>query len=504
MCLTYCAGNKRLLGNPGFDSADAWESGYLPCALEDVVFPENYHAVLPLPAKVDISGFVLPREGAILLSDESTITLGGEMQERECENGRSRRAYLKVPATRKWYDPSSWVSTAASQAQNTAIPHLERVPCDNETVVLQRNGPLSVDLENTEYLRMGHLNLAGSLISSSYLNYLLPTDIGQLLFKNSLDTLVQYYHQDTCGCQMEAEMFMEPVCKNVMETCERPHCLVPVIPLESCCPICGSVLRFKMEYCSEENLNKLRKVIVASIKEQELTKFGLPHQLREHAAAWKFPTSHRHHQLEMIISGRPYNPNITFASILLIILCLAFVSVVALVIFAHYVPEHRYLRYVPQWVYDPRRWRTFLLRPTFMFARFDNITGGDMEADITDGITIGYDAESGQVRERAFDNPMFGEKLKEHTTNSPPTAVANTQATTATTSSAATAVVAAASMSNVKQAKLGKKSSGNKLENVTLVDAMEDSDVEEEQELTEIPLEDVSGNDSEAEEETKE
>ncbi|XP_004523283.2 protein amnionless [Ceratitis capitata] len=534
MCLTYCAGNKRLLGNPGFDSADAWESGYLPCALEDVVFPENYHAVLPLPAKVDISGFVLPREGAILLSDESTITLGGEMQERECENGRSRRAYLKVPATRKWYDPSSWVSTAASQAQNTAIPHLERVPCDNETVVLQRNGPLSVDLENTEYLRMGHLNLAGSLISSSYLNYLLHTDIGQLLFKNSLDTLVQYYHQDTCGCQMEAEMFMEPVCKNVMETCERPHCLVPVIPLESCCPICGSVLRFKMEYCSEENLNKLRKVIVASIKEQELTKYLDYHinyvNMPPHGNFLQAIVVDRdsyseksvrfmnrlnsttdwsklfvgHHQLEMIISGRPYNPSITFASILLIILCLAFVSVVALVIFAHYVPEHRYLRYVPQWVYDPRRWRTFLLRPTFMFARFDNLTGGDVEADITDGITIGYDAESGQVRERAFDNPMFGEKLREHTTNSPPTAVANTQATTATTSSAATAVVVAASMSNVKQAKLGKKSSGNKLENVTLVDAMEDSDVEEEQELTEIPLEDVSGNDSEAEEETKE
>ncbi|XP_053961022.1 protein amnionless [Anastrepha ludens] len=525
------ASNKRLLGNPGFDSADAWESGYLPCALEEIIFPETYPAVLSLPAKVDISGFVLPRDGAILLNDDSTITLGGELQQRECENGRSRRAYLKTPITRKWYDPSSWLSPS-QDVQNTAIPHFERVPCDNETVVMPRTGPISVDLENIAYLRMGHLNLAGSLISSNYLNYLLHTDIGQLLFKNSLDTTAQYYHQDTCGCHMDSLMFSEPICKNVLETCERPHCLVPVTPLASCCPICGSVLSFKMEYCSEMNLNKLRKVIAGAIKEQELTADLDYHINYVNAEPYgnfleaiivdrngyseksvKFVTQlnastewtklfEGPHQLEIIISGRPYTPNITFGSMLLIILCLMFVSVVALVIFAHYAPDHRYLRYVPQWVYDPRRWRAFLLRSTVMFARFDNVTPGGVEADVTDGIVMGYDAESGQVRERAFDNPMFGEKLAN--TGEAKFSTSSGIAPSAAPGTTSTTAVISVGLPKAKEQKVAMKSSGNKLESVTLVDAMEGSDVEEEQELAEITLEDSSGGDSDEEEETKE
>lgn len=532
LIISQSSSNKRLLGNPGFDNADAWKSGYLPCALEEVIFPEIYPAVLPLPTKVDISGLVLPRDGAIMFSDESTITLGGELQQRECENGRSRRAYLKPPSTRKWYDPSSWVSTTAN-AKNTAIPHLERIPCDNETVVMQRTGPLSVDLENIAYLRMGHLNLAGSLISSDYLNYLIHTDIGQLLFKNSLDTMVQYYHQDTCGCQMDAYLFTEPVCKNVIKTCERPHCLVPVTPLENCCPICGSLLRFSMEYCSEGNLNKLRKLIAATIKDQELTA-DLDYYINyvntppegnylqativdrdEYSEKSVRFITHLNvttdwtklfegtHQLEMIISGRPYNPNITFGSVLLIILCLAFVSVVTLVMFAHYAPDHPYLHHVPQWIYDPNRWRAFLLRSSVMFARFDNVTAGGVDADVTDGPTMGYDPESGQVRECAFDNPMFGEKLKGASDAFTSTsAAARTQP--APGSATTTATIVTVSMPKVKEQKLAMKSSGSKLESVTLVDAMEGSDIEEEQELTEITLEDMTDVNDGVEEETKE
>lgn len=538
LTISESSSNKRLQGNPGFDNADAWESGYLPCALEEVVFPETYPAVLPLPNKVDISGLVLPRDGAIMFSDESTITLGGELQKRECENGRNRRAYLKMPLTRKWYDPSSWISTTA-HGKNTAIPHLERIPCDNETVVMQRTGPLSVDLEYIAYLRMGHLNLAGSLISSDYLNYLIHTDIGQLLFKNSYGTMVQYYHQDTCGCQLDAYLYTEPVCKNVIETCERPHCLVPVTPLESCCPICGSILRFSMEYCSEGNLNKLRKVIVAAIKEQELTadldyhvnyvqiwidsstmsqgnylqaiivdrdgysEKSVRFMARLNASTDWSKLFEGPHQLEMIASGRPYNPNITFGSILLIILCLAFVSVVALVMFAQYAPDHRYLHHVPQWIYDPNRWRAFLLRSSVMFARFENVTAGGVDADVTDGPTMGYDAESGQVRERAFDNPMFGEKLTETSAAITSTAAAaSTQPASRSTTSAAAIVTVG--MPKVKEQKLAVKSSGSKLESVTLVDAMEGSDFEEEQELTEITLEDMASVNDGIEEETKE
>lgn len=433
---------KWLIDNPGFDDPAAWIDEYLPCAREQVIFPEQFQALLPMPAKVDVGGFVLPKDGAIVLPLEATITLDGDSRERDCDNGK---ALLKEPTVHKWFDPKTWRSTK-EVSSNKAIPDMEMVPCNNESVVIQAKGPLAFDLENVPYLRMGQLSFWGSLLSKNYLRKLLYDDLGQYLFRNQVGVHVEYYHHDVCGCHRDFNNFAEPICHNIIDTCERPHCLSPVVPYGSCCAICGTVLKFQVDDCGNKNLHVLENIITKSIKEKDLGD-DLDHYVNyvssqnygnylqavvvdkdsyteksvrfvkelNDTTKW---TEHLHLQQDQLImalnfSGRPYNPNVTFGSVLLIFLCFVFVSIVALVIFAHYHPDSQYLRRVPRWTYDPRLWRTLFTRSNTVFARFDNTRASVMTtaAGQSAGFTMGYDAESGNVREeRAFDNPMFGGK----------------------------------------------------------------------------------------------
>ncbi|KAM7352916.1 amnion associated transmembrane protein [Cochliomyia hominivorax] len=430
---------KWLIENPSFDDASAWVDDYLPCARENVIFPETYQALIPLPKDVEVGGFILPKDGAILLKSDSIIKLGSDSNKRDCDKGK---AYLKPPSVRKWFNPQTWRSSLEQQ-RNTATPDMNKVPCNNESVVIQSSGPLILDLEYTPYLRMGQLSFAGSLLSKDYLKQLLYTDLGQFLFKNQAGVNVEYYHNDVCGCHKDFNVFVEPICHNVMATCPRPHCLVPIVPFGSCCAICGATLRFTVEYCENDKLNILKDIIKKALKEKSLEEdidyhvdYINSQQYGNYLQAIivdrdgyseksvKFmkylnETTNWSKLLKMEIqhlyefSGRPYNPNVTFGSMLLILLCLLFVSVVFLVIFAHYYPENRYLHYVPRWVYDPRLWRSLVNRSNNVFARFDN-TRASVQTMTTEihkkhGLKMGYDPESGRVREQAFDNPMFGE-----------------------------------------------------------------------------------------------
>lgn len=497
---------KWLIDNPGFNDPSAWIDDYLPCARENVIFPEEYQALLPLPKSVDVGGFVLPKDGAILLQQDSIVTLGGNSQERDCDKGK---AYIKPATIHKWLDPKTWRSSKEQQ-ENTAIPDMERVPCNNESVVIKSNGPLAIDLEYTPYLRLGQLSFAGSLLSKDYLRQLMYTDLGEYLFKNQAGVNIEYYHNDVCGCHKDFNTFTEPICHNVIDTCPRPHCLVPIVPYGSCCAICGTTLKFAVEYCEENKLHKLKNIIQTGLKEkslQEELEFYVNFVNSENygnflqavivdrdsyagksvdfmkylneTTNWLGALNLLHNSVYGFeFSGRPYNPNITFGSMLLIFLCLIFVSIVALVIFAYYYPDNRYLHYIPRWIYDPRIWRSFVNRPNNVFARFDNtrasiLTVNTENVNKKQGFTMAYDPESGRVREQAFDNPMFGEM--------PSTSQAAREKET----------------EDIK-----KVVPQHKKETADMTDVVDTKD-EEEQELTEIKLESSSDDDDE-EQETKE
>ncbi|XP_030384687.1 protein amnionless [Scaptodrosophila lebanonensis] len=452
LCHQGALGTKWYSGSPGFSSSDAWIDGYMPCARDLAVFPSNYRAVLPLTGNIKIGGFVLPNEGALVLSQDVTILLNDLEQDRECESDE-KRAYLKPPKTSKWFDPMSWTSPDIL-SRSPAVSEIEKVPCSDEQVVItSANGALSFDLENVLFLRLGHLSLLGSSISKTYLQQLLRTDLGELLFPNGEITYVEYYRSEICGCHKDYMDLIVSTCHNV--ECERPHCVSPVLPLGACCPICGATVRYSVEHCLESERKDLLDYINKQMVREGLTNDILVHvefissdelgQYLQTVIVDRDTYNERSkHFLELLMerrnesnllrgkqalvthmAGHPYNPNVTFGSVLLIIFCIVLVGVVAIIILAHYMPQNPHLNRIPQWIHDPRRWHwsnlSLGLRRNLLFARFDNagqeagISGGGAAA--TSGVEhlperiMGFNAESEEVRERAFNNPMFEEGI---------------------------------------------------------------------------------------------
>nr|XP_015028846.2 protein amnionless [Drosophila virilis]XP_032293933.1 protein amnionless [Drosophila virilis]XP_032293934.1 protein amnionless [Drosophila virilis] len=490
-----------------FTEPATWLSGYVPRARDLIVFPDNYPAVMPLPAKVYTAGFVLPRLGALLLAEDASIELAAGA------GTGAGRAYLKAPKTSKWFDPSSWSvqpgsAYASASASGSIVPEVERVPCDDEHVVISGNGgALSFDLEHVQYLRLGQLILAGSSISRSYLQELLGRDLGQLLFHNAQAVTVEYYRGELCGCHKDYERLVEPVCRNVEPECARPRCVSPLRPFGACCLVCGAMMHMPSEHCTAEDRKRLTTFIRAAIEREHLAD-----ELQLHVDYVGSATLGNHLQaiivdrrgysersvdfmrrlaagrnqsqwlarqsgLKLLYAGRPYNPDVSLASVMLILFCVLLVGVVSVIMLAHFLPEHPYLRRIPQWIHDPRRLRLHLqlrLRRNLLFNRFDNAAGG-AGAGVEHLAVIGYDAESGEVRERAFNNPMFEQEPEpEQQLEQEPGQAARPQAVPE-----ATGVP-------------------SKVETGVL-----DSCSVEEQELTEINLE-SSGSESEAEAETKE
>lgn len=437
---------KLYMGSFKLTDPAAWLDDYLPCARDLLVFPSNYPAVLPLPDQLAVRGFELPREGALLLNEDSTITLGtGKGLSPSCDSDE-RRAVLRPPKTSKWFDPSIWsdqvtvsaTSEDASIAPFWTMTDLERVPCDDEHILIRSNtGALSFDMENVQYLRLGQLVLAGSSISRMYLQELLQRDLGQLMFHNAQLSTVEYYRGELCGCHKDFEQLIEPVCHNVQ--CEVPHCVSPVRPFGSCCFLCGALVTMPGGHCTEEVRNKLEAYINKAIDKESLSdelqvhvnyvvtrKYGNLIQaivqergtysersveFMRHLAAISNASDFWSSQPTLNYAGHPYNPNVTFGSVLLILFCIVFVGIVAIIILAHYMPEHPYLNRIPQWIHDPRRWRwrhlSLRLRRNLLFNRFDNnaASGGQTTTDRL--AVMGYDAERDEVRERSFNNPMF-------------------------------------------------------------------------------------------------
>ncbi|XP_034472012.1 protein amnionless [Drosophila innubila] len=436
-----------------FGSPSAWLDNYLPCVHDLVVFPEYYPAIMPIPTDVSVRGFMLPRQGALLLAEESTINLvtakaTGRGLNSDCDSDE-RRAYLKPPKTSKWFDPSSWSVqpgvAGGSSVSLSAVPELERVPCDDEHVVISSsNGALSFDLENVQYLRLGQLVLAGSSISRTYLQELMSRELGQLLFHNAQGVSVEYYRGELCGCHKDYEHLIEPVCRNVESQCEQPHCVSPIRPLGSCCFLCGAMMTVSSQNCMAENrqsllsyMNKLinrdnladeLQVHVDFVGSKEYGNYlqaiiidrgsysGRSIEFTRRLEAQRNESSFLSTAtgLEVKYAGHPYNPNVTFASVLLILFCVVLVGVVSIIILAHYMPQNPYLNRIPQWIHDPRRWRWhhlgMRLRRNLLFNRFDDASSGAPTAAgsaVERLPVIGYDAESGEVRERSFNNPML-------------------------------------------------------------------------------------------------
>ncbi|XP_055858342.1 protein amnionless [Episyrphus balteatus] len=432
---------KKWIENPGFEYPSSWESGYLPCSQDEIVFPEFYSSAILLPTTIDITGITLPNNGALLLQPDGEIVFSSGLDNGfKCENS-NQKAELKTTPTRHWFDPHNWMNLNNGSGKienNAAVPHIERIPCSNELVQIPATGALSIDLSDVKTLRVGQINLDGLDVSKEFMEQLFKSELGEVMFKYASLTQVEYYKDQQCGCH-NSDIFWDyewNVCKHVQDICERPKCHTPIIPSGHCCAICGVMMKVIVNKCDPSYTEKLSKMIAHSLKEQEMeeqlsyhvsyvdagvktylqvivvekddyeeSSVKFMHHFNETVSWDEFKSSTK----EFFTSGRPYNPNGLRAALLLMIGTLFGVLVFFFVIFVNFAPDNGIVR-LPRWMYV--RWYEFFQSP-FVFARFDNTATA--EGDTAENVVIDVQQynvsaeyeENIRGTSTSFDNPMF-------------------------------------------------------------------------------------------------
>ncbi|XP_055917070.1 protein amnionless [Eupeodes corollae] len=434
---------KKWVENPKFEDPSSWDSGYVPCSHDEIVFPESFSSAILLPTTVDITGITLPNDGALLLQPNGEIIFDSGIDNGfECENS-NQKAELKSITPRHWFDPHNWISVKNHSEGNqnnadAAVPHIEQIPCSNEVAQIAATGALSIDLSDVRTLRVGQINLDGVDVSKEFLEELFKSDLGEMIFKYASLTQVEYNKDQQCGCH-NPDTFWDyewNVCKHVHDRCERPKCNTPIIPTGHCCAICGAMIKVIVDKCDPSHTEKISQMIARSLKDQEMQdqlsyhvsyidagvqtylqviivenddyeekSVSFMHRFMETVSWDEFKSSKK----EFFTAGRPYDPNGLRAALLLMAGTLLGVLAFFGIIFVNFVPDNGIIR-LPTWLYV--RWNDVFQTP-FVFARFDNTNVTDGEAIENVVIDVQQYNVSAEVQETtrgtstSFDNPMF-------------------------------------------------------------------------------------------------
>lgn len=406
------------------------------CAIDKLIFPESY-AITELEDKkeIKIGGVFLPYYGAIVLGSDMQITFENRKDSPECTED-----FKVAPNDDKlkyWFDPSNWQDINL-KADQSIVPHMERIPCDHDTVVINSLDNLAIDLEDVGELNVGKIVLDGHDASETYMQKFIHSEIGELAFLSVSSTF--RYHPDPSYCVCHAAeryiQYFNHVCEHVNSSCPISTCLNPVLPMGHCCHICGSILTLKFDYDDgcQKSFSKVRAVIEEVTLQNDFPvntytsvfDTGLYLQLqviatdksvgrRDHvkfinvlnSTILQIPEIPHKIARTVSSSGIPYNPHPLLSGWLLPITTLLVVMLFFLSVYIYYVPEKNVLpscmsrgRYSAQ----PHR---------LTFRRFDNIQQQlieEPEEVVEQSNNDNCESSGNEIVNNAFDNPMFNEE----------------------------------------------------------------------------------------------
>lgn len=219
-----------------------WQSiGYNPeCAEHILVYqPKGSLDSLIPTSKSSIDRIVLPEFGAIVIQDDSPITLRSD-EHSSCPSGWQNYKKQVQQPKKSWYSPDMW--TTDGERFNAAKPHVDRIPCECDTASISTNSSQSIGMSELDVVVVKSLLIDGQ---SGSLKQLLNSELGTIMLgqaASSADAKCSP-RPGYCGCHnpIRFESTKDAVCDNVQ--CVMPSCLSPVQPIGHCCAICGAVLQ---------------------------------------------------------------------------------------------------------------------------------------------------------------------------------------------------------------------------------------------------------------------
>ncbi|XP_046748492.1 uncharacterized protein LOC124412560 [Diprion similis] len=227
-----------------------WVDGFVPENGSRVVFPVEMRLSVGLPARsiaLDVTGLQLPRDGGFALPKSGRLTISES-------DSSAKTAEWKTKGPLLWVDPNNW----SSERSLTAVPHLDRLPCQDDVVVLPApDRVFSLRMPNAEGVKIKGVRLNGTL------GTLAPWDWRDAKSQEEFaagPASVDYSGLKSCTncpCQPEGsgrQMLWE-ICEVVEPSCES-ICDAPIRIEGHCCDFCGG----RVQVTDRTSLNLLKKM----------------------------------------------------------------------------------------------------------------------------------------------------------------------------------------------------------------------------------------------------
>lgn len=260
--------------SPG--KTEKWESkgANIECSESRAVLAKRLDGIFFMDFRqqqqTSLNEVVLPQDGAVVVPDSFQMGLAAEPK---CTD--DNYTLLKQSGqTRSWFDSNNWMTNKilepnAKANTNIAKPHIDRIPCECDTVLFPSTYSVSIDLELVDKIVVDHIKINNHI--GDFTRFL-ETEIGQRMFSHSEAVTFERgvctppKHLSCHSFRLFHE-YLSIVCGIEAPKCPIPLCLNPVQPRGHCCLICGALMDIRIRESSDDfRVNELEIIIERKLR----------------------------------------------------------------------------------------------------------------------------------------------------------------------------------------------------------------------------------------------
>ncbi|KAJ8675966.1 hypothetical protein QAD02_011752 [Eretmocerus hayati] len=234
---------KVWLPKTEWSDRENWMDGKLPRPRDLLIFPIDMRLAVSMPRneKLEVSGVRLPKNGLVGLPEQGSILIS-ETRHSSTNNldGENRREsqWLRTGPF-YWTDSENW------SGSSPATPHLERLPCQNDEVLLPKSGAtFSIVLPQSRDIEVKGIRLAGA--NESLASWEWHSVRGGHEFKG-FGYIIEYSPLtgcQNCPCQEgDLSQYLEEICSIERAKCGLITCEYPLKVEGHCCHYCGARIK---------------------------------------------------------------------------------------------------------------------------------------------------------------------------------------------------------------------------------------------------------------------
>lgn len=242
------------------NATEFWEPvGSDKCHTSKAVLTRQLDGLFYLGSQVqnDLHEIVLPNDGVLVLPDAFNLRLSDK---NKCDEGNY--VLLGQTSSKPWFSVDSWITK--NVVNNVAKPHIDRIPCECDTIIFPTISGVSIDLELVDEIVAEKIQINNK--EGDFTRFL-ETEVGQRMFSNSeavrfVQGICHPPKHRACHNFKRFHEYLSILCQHESAKCTVPHCLDPIQPVGHCCPICGAAMDFSLKENSDEfNLEQLNRLL---------------------------------------------------------------------------------------------------------------------------------------------------------------------------------------------------------------------------------------------------